>query len=121
MADYIITYTGHIIEPLRPENFPTEIQDSLFISADTEAGLGKAVNDGLNMYIRLLGMYVRKDPSGITKQGGFEADRMWVPMGMLSYIDYTVKKIQSGGRPVLSVTGDAAKDGEDGEQGYIKQ
>ena len=121
MADYIITYSGHVIESLRPDGFPKEIQDLLFISADTEAGLGKAVNDGLNMYLRLLGMYVRKDPSGITKQGGFEADRMWVPMNMLSHIDYTVKKIQNVGKLVLSVTGDAAIDGEDGEKGYTKQ
>ena len=117
MADYIITYHGHIKEQTRPEGFPKEVRDSLFISADTEAGIAKAVNDGMNGYIRLLGMYVRKDPSGVTKQNGFEPDRMWVPMDMLSYIDYTVKQIQSS-RPVLSVTGDASVDGE---QEFTKQ
>jgi hypothetical protein len=106
MADYIVTYYGHLKEWTRPEGFPKEVRDSLFITADTEAGVAKAVNDGMNMYIRLLGMYVRKDPTGMTKQNGFEPDRMWIPMDMISYIDYTVKQIQSS-RPVMSVTGDA--------------
>ena len=122
MADYIITYSGHVLEQFRSADFlHKEIRDSLFISADTEAGLNKAVNDGLNMYIRLLGMYVRKDPSKITKLGGFEPDRMWVPMHMFSHIDYSVRKIQSSGQPVLSITGDAAVDGENSEKGYTKQ
>lgn len=111
MADYIITYHGHLKERTRPEGFPKEVRDSLFISADTEAGIAKAVNDGMNGYIRLLGMYVRKDPSGVTKQNGFEPDCMWVPMDMLSHIDYTVRQIQSS-KPILSVTGDATIDGE---------
>jgi hypothetical protein len=91
--DFLITFTGHIDERKRPENFPHKIYDLLLIAADNKDGVVKAINDYSKNYIRNGGMSVRIDPYAQEDPSVLDTDRMFVPLHMLTYFTADVKQI----------------------------
>jgi hypothetical protein len=93
MAQFLITFTGHVDETRRPEDFPKKIFDLLLILADDNDGVVKAVNDHSKNYIRNQGMSVRMDPSATEDASVLDTNRMWVPLHMLTHFTADVKQI----------------------------
>lgn len=86
MADYLVTFVGHINERMRPENFPREVRDLVLVQADSQEALVNEVNKASFQYIRLQGMGVRRNPYDPEVANQLDLDRMWVPMHMLTHI-----------------------------------
>lgn len=112
MSDYLITFTGYIDERKRPENFPRTIKEMIFVSADTNEQVVKAVNDYSLQYIRAQGMSVRNDPTSMEDSTILDTSRRWVPMHMLTHFDAKVKQI-TGKIPMFDKEGRIELDDDD--------
>jgi hypothetical protein len=109
MSDYLIKFIGHINERKRPENFPREIYDLLFVRIDEKVGkdgLVNAVNTESMKYIRLQGMTVRMvDPEQMEDLTKIDTERMYVPMHMITHITAEVSGPIVGNAPIVDSTG----------------
>jgi hypothetical protein len=102
--NYLIVFIFHIDERKRPERFPKEIFDNVFVNSDTKQGLVDAVNNESVKYIRMQGVSVRKDPSAMEEPNKVDTARMFVPMHMITYFEAKVEPIL-GEMPVVDETG----------------
>lgn len=115
--DHVLTFVGHIDETKRPryidrartQEFPTKVFDVLFIRVDESKGpegLVNAVNTESLKYIRQQGMTVRTVPPGnLDDLNKVDAERMFVPMHMITHITAEVSGPIMGPAVVVDSTG----------------
>lgn len=100
MPDYILSFVGHIIEEIRPIDFPTEVRHDFITRVENVEDLFKITNDQCATFIRQSGMIVFKDPNRVLflEKSGSEKNldnRIFVPMHMISYISTETKIMDS--------------------------
>jgi hypothetical protein len=95
MPDYVIRIFGHIDENKRPrevskdfpKGFPSKVREDTYIQAENSQGVFKSINDEITKYLRLTGMWVRRDPDEFLDAKKLEIfDRMFVPLHMITHI-----------------------------------
>lgn len=105
--DFYVRFTGHVNDRIRPEGFPREIYADFIWKVENEAELRYNINEMCKVFVGQHSMIVPRDPSGIEVPGKPTLDsRILVPIGMLSHISTTTKKI-IGEMPMLSADGTA--------------
>jgi hypothetical protein len=95
MPDYVIRIFGHIDENKRPREvskdfpngFPRKVREDSYIQAENSQGVFKSINDEITKYLRLTGMWVRRNPDELLDAKKLEIfDRMFVPLHMITHI-----------------------------------
>lgn len=105
MADYLITYVGHLdILKARVAMLPDKIYDSTLVRVEDREGLVNAVNKESLNYIRFQGMSVRMNPTAAEIFNQVDSDRMFVPMHMITHITPEVRLL-TGEMPIIDATG----------------
>jgi hypothetical protein len=91
MPDYCITFVGHIDIHKRPDGFPHEVKEMIFINADSREGVVKAVNEHTSAYLRIQGMAVSLNPTELQDAKALPQHRAWVPMHMITHLTAEVQ------------------------------
>ena len=95
MADYIVSFIGHIVPSLRPHGFPSFVKDDLMCRVDSLDTLRKITDTRYFSYIRKGGMFVYINPAKIDDSKFIPDSQMFVPMHMISYISTVTEKLSS--------------------------
>jgi hypothetical protein len=97
MTDHLIRFFGHVVEIKRPDGFPRLVWFDKLVRVQNKEQLENIINtEAAIMIIRQRGMVVTKNQELGSIQTGDDAsfaNRMFVPMEMLAYIDCEVKDI----------------------------
>jgi hypothetical protein len=95
MSDYLVRITGHIDENKRPrgvskdfpQGFPQWVREDTYIQVQQAQGVMKHIADEVTKYVRVQGMWVRKNPDLQQDANKLEnEDRMFIPMHMITHI-----------------------------------
>ena len=95
MADYIITFTGHIIEKHRPDGFPKDVHVDVAVRVEDLNGLRKMTDNQYGIIIRNQGMFVYLDPFNIDERSFKPDTQIFVPLSSISHISTKTKKLAS--------------------------
>jgi hypothetical protein len=108
MSDYVVSFLGHIIESLRPENFPKVVQHDVMVRAENLEGLQAAINsETAELYVKRKCFIVPKDPTDVEQIGKVKLDsRILIPIHMVSYIETKTTKLAQDVPDELDLTGD---------------
>ena len=89
MADYLVSFIGHIIEAFRPEGFPRSVRHDVFIQAEDRAQLNLGINEESGrLFYKQKSFIVPKDPTKMVNLQSPDLDtRLIVPAHMISYIE----------------------------------
>lgn len=96
-TDYLIRYFGHVVEIKRPDNFPRIVWFDKIVRVQNKEQLESIINtEAAVMIIKQRGMVVMKNQTIGAIQPADDtsfANRMFVPMEMLTYIDCEIIEI----------------------------
>ena len=93
--NFLVRFTGHINERIRPENFPKEVFVDYTLEDFADEHVKKFVGDRMTDFIRQQGMVVHKNQFEVIDENTLRFDKkMFVPMTMFSYLDMQVSIIQ---------------------------
>jgi hypothetical protein len=96
-VDYLIRYFGHVIEIKRPDGFPRVVWFDKIVRVQNKEQLENIINtEAAVMIIKQRGMVVMKNQTIGGIQPGDDtsfANRMFVPMEMLAYMDCEIIEI----------------------------
>lgn len=96
-VDYLIRYFGHVIEIKRPDGFPGVVWFDKIVRVQNKEQLENIINtEAAIMIIKQRGMVVMKNQTIGAIQPGDDtsfANRMFVPMEMLAYMDCEIIEI----------------------------
>ncbi len=95
MADYVVSFIGHIAPSLRPHGFPSFVRDDVVCRVDSLDALRKITDTRYFSYIRKGGMFVYINPAKIDDSKFIPDSQMFVPMHMISYISTVTEKLSS--------------------------
>ena len=95
MADYTISFVGHIVPSFRPHGFPAFVRDDMVCRVESLDGLRKMTNEKYISYIRNGGMFVYVNPAQVDDSKYVPDAQMFIPMHMISYINTITKKLAS--------------------------
>jgi hypothetical protein len=95
--DYLIRYFGHVVEIKRPDGFPRVVWFDKIVRVQNKEQLENIINtEAAIMIIKQRGMVVMKNQVLGAIQPGDDtsfANRMFVPMEMLAYMDCEISEI----------------------------
>jgi hypothetical protein len=108
MADYVVSFLGHIIEAFRPEGFPKIVKHDVMVRADGLAGLQNAINsETAELYVKRKCFIVPKDPGAIEEVGSTQIDsRILIPIHMVAFIETSTKKLAQDVPDEVDMTGE---------------
>jgi hypothetical protein len=93
VAEFHITFTGHISWEGRSNGLPPEITAYMLIEADTKAGIVKAIEQQSQQFFVAGGMAVSKNPAAIREPNKLDLNRMFVPSNWIVFIDTKITRI----------------------------
>ena len=95
MAEYMVSLIGHIIEALRPENFPRSVKHDFIVQADSHQQLNLGINEesGRLLYQQKC-FIVPRDPTKMINLQKPDMDtRIIIPAHMISYIETKTQRL----------------------------
>jgi hypothetical protein len=94
MADFFVTYIGHISKEGQANGLPPEIKAfQLLENVTKKSELVRAIEAQGTAFIMSNGMAVSKDPAQIRDPKTLDANRMFVYADWIVWIDTDIKKI----------------------------
>ena len=91
--NFLVRFTGHLNERIRPEGFPREIWVE-YIEELSDENLKLFVQTRLGDFVRQQGMVVPKKQKEMEDETKLTFDKkMFVPMGMIAFIDVQIAMI----------------------------
>lgn len=99
--DYLVRYTAHINERIRPEGFPKKVLVNVVLSASDREQLNTHINNFAGGFIAQQAVVALKDPLAVQARELDLEKRMIVPFAMISHIDCEVFPV-TGQVPVVN-------------------
>jgi hypothetical protein len=105
MSKYFVTFTGHIDELRRPENFPNKIFiKKLYDNVESTQHLQFLVNEEFIKIISGPGLVVLKNEDEPLEEGRVTFDkRVYVPFHMITYLELDVQHMQEKPRSTVDL------------------